>query len=170
VTDDERLELYAELAAMLRAAGLTWVVDEVSAFIAQGLEEEVTAAEWAGSGKPTRGETRTTRREFTPVQRIHLLLDALRRVVIDGAAVELAVATKFYSTEILDRGAQQIDVTAQPTDPPKPLVVSFAPEPSREDPEPTGFEVADPREIAPRQEAAADLLEQLEAVAAEAAS
>lgn len=170
MTDEERLQLYAELAAMLRIEGLTWVVDEVSAFIDQGLEEEVTAAEWAGSGKPTRGESRTTRREFTPIQRIRLLLEAVRRVVADGVAVELAVATNFYSTDVAERPSQQADAEALQADPPTPLGVSFVPEPSREDPEPTGFEVAGPQEVARRQEAVADLLDQLNSVEAEAAS
>jgi hypothetical protein len=75
--------------------GLEWVADEVTSLIAQGVEEQVTAGEWMGVGRPKKGEVRITRREYSALERIDLLLDAVVRVVTDGAAVEASIAKSF---------------------------------------------------------------------------
>ena len=81
VTDDERDELFRYLLVVVRDAGFSWVADEATALVPQGIEEQVSASEWTGLGRPTRGEFRATRREFAPMERIELLVSAVERVV-----------------------------------------------------------------------------------------
>ncbi len=155
MTDDERLDLFRRLVAVVRGAGLGWVVDEVDALIIQGIEEEVTAAEWTGAGKPKKGETRTTRREFSALEQIDLLLDALRRVVVDGTAVELSIATFFSNAK----------ERSQDT----PSIIRFREEPSRDDVDHDGFEVAGLAQLEARTGAIGQLVEYLQIVRVEAA-
>lgn len=164
MTDDERRDLFLALADALRTAGVGWVVDEVMGTIAQGLEEEVTTAEWTGIRKPKRGEVRITRREHDPLQRILLLTGAVRRIAADGLAIEAAVASGFYASEPASSSASEPDQQRQV------LTVRFVPEPSAEDPEPIGFEAANDNELALRAAAVEDLIAQLEIVDAEASA
>ena len=155
MTDAERLELFRGLVAVLRDAGLGWVIDEVNAQIAQGIEEEVTAAAWTGTGKPKKGETRTTRRDFSEREQIELLVEGLARVAVDGTGVELSIAT-FFSQE---------NERSEDT----PSIIRFRAEPNRDDVDDAGFTLGGVAQLEARTTAVEELVEYLEVVLAEAA-
>lgn len=152
--DDERNELFRNLLEVLRDAGFSWVVDEVTALVSQGTEERVSAAEWTGSGKPTKGEFRATRREYAPIERIELLVGAVERVVKDGIALELAISDFFGETSAVGGAPTQL--------------VQFVPEPDRDRADEDAFEMTSRSIIADRSEAVGTLLESLGRVRSEA--
>lgn len=126
------------LTTTIRAAGLGWVVDEVADLIQQGLEREISASEWTGKRKPTRDEARITRREYTPLERVQLLIDATARVVKQGYEVEDAVARFF-------RKPDQAEGDDTETAAPSPVGVRFMPEDSDADLDRSdGFALAHP--------------------------
>jgi hypothetical protein len=152
MTDEERNELYRELTQVFRDAGLGWVVDEVTTLVDQGVEKEVSATEWTGTGKPKRGDVRVTRREYSPLERINLLLDAAARVVNDGYSVEVAVHRYF--------GGQVDDLPEESV----PMKVRFLPEPRTDREEAEGFAIASDDDLELRSAAIADLMRQLDTV------
>lgn len=152
MTDDERIELYRELILVFLEAGLGWMADEVTSVVDQGVEEEVSAIEWTGAGKPKRGDLRVTRREYSPLERIVLLLDAAARVVNHGHAVELAVAHYFGGVD-KDSARQSV-----------PMKVRFLPESRDYEEESAGFEVGPYNDLAARTAAIASFLRQLSSV------
>jgi len=103
VDDTERDELYELLVNTFERAGLEWVTDEVADLVAEGFEAQVTAAEWTGSGRPKKSESRTTRRPFTSFERVDLLLEAVGRVVSQGVAIEASLVDHFRSERESDQ-------------------------------------------------------------------
>lgn len=163
MTDDERLQLYEALTTTIRAAGLGWVIDEVDDLIEQGLEREVSATEWTGKRKPTRDEARITRREYTPLERVQLLIDATARVVKQGYEVEVAVA-QFFRKPVQDESED-----AAPA--PSPVEVRFMPDDSDADEGgPDAFTLSAPDALEARSSAVADLLGQFDQVRREASA
>lgn len=164
MTDDERLQLYEALTDTIRAAGLGWVVDEVDDLIEQGLEQEISASEWTGKRQPTRHEARITRREYTPLERVQLLIDATARVVKQGYDVELSVAQFFRNP---DRAKSE---DPEPTTPPPVDVRFLADNSDVNGDESVRFTLSPLDALEARASAVADLLEQFALVRREASA
>lgn len=163
MTDEERAELFSALDREVRAAGLGWVADEVSALIDQGVELEVPAEEWSGRGKPKRNELRITRREYTPIERIELLIDATTRVLSQALAVEAAVLQHFRPSTVDGDG----DGDGEPR---VPMDVNFRSEPRVGDADARDFILGSAGELAERATAIAELTSELERVRSQAAA
>ncbi len=164
MTDEERIELFRTLTEAIRGAGLGWVVDEVVSLIDQGVELEVSPDEWAGTGKPKRNEVRITRREYTPLEQIELLLDATTRVVTQGLAVESAVVRCYRGPTTA--GLRSDNSTEES---PVPMEAQFRSEARVGEADAEGFVLATDAELAERATAIAELTRELEGVRAEAA-
>lgn len=157
MTDGERAELFASLDRVVRDAGLDWVADEVTDLIDQGVEVAVPAEEWSGRGKPKRNEHRITRREYTPTERIELLIGATSRVLSQTVAIEIAVLQHFRPPRADDVSEDSIDV-------------EFRSEPRLGDVQVSAFTIGSSEQLADRAAAIAELTTVLERVRAEAAA
>lgn len=173
--DEEREELFEALVETFEEAGLAWVTAEITDLVAQGVEEQITAAEWTGRGKPRQGETRTTRRAYTPFERVDLLLSAVSRVLLDGLELEASIVEFFKTERDLDQVEEgegqalpltESDPSATLIDP--PVAVRFRSEPARGADDSEGFELDSPTALAGRADAVQSFLVTIERVRAEA--
>jgi hypothetical protein len=100
MNDQEATRIYENLDTSLRKAGLGWLVDEVAAEIRHGKPEQrklrVRASDEAEPvliALEEEGQRRTTARfvgsaEYTPNERLNLLLTAIERATVEVAAME----------------------------------------------------------------------------------
>jgi hypothetical protein len=104
MNNEDAIQMYAELATILREFALDWVVEQVEDDIRAGKAEQKRAtvsadrrealAEAPPSGakisrrRPTREEEFTALRDFSPTERLELLIDATDRAVQGAANLE----------------------------------------------------------------------------------
>jgi hypothetical protein len=104
MNNEDAIEMYTELTRILREFALDWIVEQVEDDIRAGKAEQKRAtipgdrrdalAEAPPSGakisrrRPTREEEFTALRDFSPTERLELLIDATDRAVQGAANLE----------------------------------------------------------------------------------
>lgn len=108
MNNEDAIETYAELATILREFALDWIVEQVEDDIRSGKaaqkratvssdRREAVAEDWKlappssakiSRRRPTRQEEFTALRDFSPTERLELLIDATDRAVQGAANLE----------------------------------------------------------------------------------
>lgn len=172
MNDADREELFDLLIEQFEQQGLKWVTTEVTDLVAQGVEEQIIPAEWTGRGKPRQVESRKTRRDYTPLERVDLLLTAVSRVLLDGTKLEASIIEFFKSEQNRDQRSER--AFAPPKGGPlvteidPPAILRFQPEPLRRTDDSDGFELGSSADIERREDAVQTLLETIDRVRLEA--
>jgi hypothetical protein len=102
MSDQEAEDTFRQIAALLERLEMNWVVREVNETIRLGklasekieIQEEIfdEANVLAPTGRRRSRESFTVSVDFTPKEKLLLLVDALRSISTDAAAIELATA------------------------------------------------------------------------------
>jgi hypothetical protein len=122
--DVEAAEIELELRAMILDAGLTWVLEEVDEALAEGFVEvtdkpsvRTSKARDIGKVEALSSGTLNRRRDekirpYTPTERTFLLIDAIRRAVVETAALEQQLTSSLK--ELAD--ADEVRFAVEPDD------------------------------------------------------
>jgi hypothetical protein len=113
MNDDELALLEDRLRGILVAANLAWLLPEIDATIAEGvtfdkdIEEEygyvtisdVDADRPATRRRPRRRQVRVASRPLTRRERVRVLIDAIRRIGVDGPRMEQAALLRLRAIQ-----------------------------------------------------------------------
>jgi hypothetical protein len=100
MSTEDVIESYNQLALILRDSGLAWIVEQVEDTVRTGrackkqapVPREREPGRWAVDERRTGKQERfTALRDYTPWERLELLIDAAERAVRGAAALETAV-------------------------------------------------------------------------------
>jgi hypothetical protein len=113
MNDPELVELEERLRRLLAAVNLDWLLPEIDATIAEGVILQKTVEEEYGDAtiyevrgerpttrrRPRRRQVRVTSRPLNRRERVQVVIDAIRRVGVDGPRMEQAMLTHLSAIE-----------------------------------------------------------------------